>query len=206
MLKHSLSDFQSRIGHWLKPVPFHPNDVTLLSVLFAAIGAYFVWQHNWLGPLFFLLSFAFDGLDGALARAKNLVSSFGAYLDGVCDRLVEFFALLPFLLLPLPADPALWLTSLFFPALLTLFFGSCMTAFSKAYADHREVCDAKTAAHLRTLMPRTERVIAIWVAMLLFIEGRMDVLLPLMWVIAIGSILTFVWLQKAAWQSRQKNR
>lgn len=193
MLKNSLSSFQARAGLFFKWLPLHPNDITLLSVLLAAAGAWFVWQQNALGPILFLFSFLVDGLDGALARAKNLTSAFGAYLDGTCDRLVEFFALLPLLFAPLPG--------LFLPALLTLFFGSCMTAFSKAYADHREAVEHKKAAKLATLMPRTERVIGIWVGLVLFVTGRFDLLIPLMWILAAGSILSFVWLQYAVWRA-----
>ncbi len=193
MLKSSLSSSQSRVGQLFKWLPLHPNDITLLSVLLAAAGAYFVWQQSILGPVLFLLSFLIDGLDGAVARAKNLTSSFGAYLDGICDRLVEFFALVPLLFAP----------SLFLPSLLTLFFGSCMTAFSKAYADHREAVEHQKAAKLATLMPRTERVIGIWVGLVLFVAGRFDILIPLMWILAAGSILSFLWLQFAVWRAKK---
>ena len=193
MLKDSLSSLQTRVGEFLKPLPLHPNDITLLSVVFAAAGAWFVYQQSLLGPILFLLSFLVDGLDGALARAKNLSSAFGAYLDGTCDRVVEFFALLPLLLSPLPG--------LLIPSLLTLFFGSCMTAFSKAYADHREAVEHKKSAKLSTLMPRTERVIGIWVSLVLFVQGRNDLLIPLLWILAAGSILSFIWLQYAVWRA-----
>lgn len=196
MLKNSLSSFQSRIGDLIKPLPLHPNHLTLLSVLLAAAGAWLAWQHDPLSLLLFLLSFAIDGLDGALARAKNLTSAFGAYLDGMCDRLVEFFSLLPFLFTPV----------YFIPALLILFFGSVMTAFSKAYADHREVCDAKTAAKLTTLLPRTERAIGLFVALLLFVQNLSDFLLPLLWILAAGSVLSFLWLQYVIFRAGEKSK
>ena len=194
MLKSSLSSFQDRVGDFIKPLPLHPNHLTLLSVLLAALGAWYSWQLSLIGPLFFLLSFAIDGLDGALARAKNLSSHFGAYLDGMCDRLVEFFSLIPFLFTPV----------YLLPALLILFFGSVMTAFSKAYADHREVCDAKTAAKLTTLLPRTERAIGLFVALVLFVQGRFDLLVPLLWILAAGSMLSFLWLQYGVWRASLK--
>ncbi len=192
-IKSSLSKQQEKVGELFKWLPLHPNDITILSVVFAAAGAWFVWQQSILGPILFLLSFAMDGLDGAIARAKNLSSAFGAYLDGTCDRLVEFFALLPFLFSPI--------SGLFLPSLLTLFFGSVMTAFSKAYADHREAVEHKKAAKLSTLMPRTERVIGIFVAMLLFLQGMNNLLINLMWILAAGSILSFLWLQYAVWRA-----
>lgn len=192
-IKSSLSEHQNRVGQFFKWLPLHPNDITLLSVALAAAGAWYTYQLSLLGPVLFLLSFLIDGLDGAVARAKNLTSAFGAYLDGTCDRVVEFLALLPLLLFPLPG--------LLIPSLLILFFGSCMTAFSKAYADHREAVEHKTAAKLSTLMPRTERVIGIWVGLVLFVQGRMDLLVPLLWILAAGSILSFLWLQFAVWRA-----
>ncbi|VVB56576.1 Uncharacterised protein [uncultured archaeon] len=105
-------------------------------------------------------------------------------------------ALLPFLFSSVPG--------LFLPSLLTLFFGTCMTSFSKAYADHREAVEHSKAAKLSTLLPRTERVIGIWVALTVFINSRFDVLVPLMWVLAAGSILSFVWLQFVVWKAGEK--
>ncbi len=222
-IKSKLSEQQARVGQFFKWLPLHPNDITLLSVLLAALGAWFIFPQNLpgsfplilLGPFLFLLSFLVDGLDGAVARAKNLVSPFGAYLDGVCDRIVEFFALLPLLfssapglLSSIPASASLstpLLSGLFLPSLLTLFFGSCMTAFSKAYADHREAVEHSKAAKLVTLLPRTERVIGLWVCLILFIYSRFDVLVPLMWVLAAGSVLSFVWLQYGVWRAGGKN-
>ncbi len=192
-IKSRLSEHQNRVGQFFKWLPLHPNDITLISVVLAAAGAWYVWQLSLWGPVLFLLSFLVDGLDGAVARAKNLSSAFGAYLDGTADRIVEFFALLPLLLSPLPG--------LLIPSLITLFFGSAMTAFSKAYADHREAVDHKKAAKLTTLMPRTERVIGIWAGLVLFVAGRFDILIPLMWLLAAGSILSFLWLQFAVWRA-----
>jgi len=194
MIKDSLSDLQKKVGEILSFLPIHPNHITILSVVFAAFGAYFIFDKNWIGMLFILLAFAFDGLDGAIARAKKLSSKFGAYMDGICDRVVEFFVLLPFIL-----D-----SNYVLPSALILFFGTCMTSFSKAYADHREVCDAKTAAKLRTLLPRTERVIAIFIALALYLNGNAEVNY-LLWAISIASIIAFINLQLEAYYKAKKN-
>ena len=121
------------MGDFFKWLPCHPNDITILSFAAAIAGSYFIFLREPLGLAFFLLAFLFDGLDGAVARAKKLETAFGAYLDGILDRLVEFFALLPLF----------FNSTLMVPSLLVLFFGSCMTAFSKAYASHRGLMDAK---------------------------------------------------------------
>lgn len=193
MMKNTFSGLQSKIGDIIKPLPLHPNDLTILSVVLAIIGAYFIFAMNPLGLVFIALSFATDMLDGALARAKNLVSNFGAYLDGITDRLVEFFALLPLFFVP----------QFLLPSLLVLFFGSVMTAFSKAYADHREVLDAKTASKLKTPLPRAERVIAIFIVLALFLYGYAFQALWLMWSLAAVSIFSFIYLQYAVYKARR---
>lgn len=185
MIKNSLAGLQEKIGKMFSFLPLHPNHITVLSLACAAFGAYFVYEKNIFGLVLFLFAFLFDGLDGAIARAKSLSSAFGAYLDGICDRLVEFFALLPFFFYP----------EFVFPSLLALFFGTCMHSFSKAYADHRLVCDAKTAAGLKSFLPRTERVIGIFLALLLLVIGEISFAWYLLWALAALSIIAFLMLQ-----------
>ncbi len=83
--------FLGRIG-------FTPNALTIVgSLLTASVGVLvalglFVPA----GVCLWLFSLT-DTLDGALARATDRVSSFGAFLDSVCDRIAEaaiFFGLL----------------------------------------------------------------------------------------------------------------
>lgn len=192
MIKNIFESSQEKIGEMLKPLPLHPNHITLLSVLLASVGAYFIFNKGAFGILLIFLSFACDGLDGAVARAKKLTSAFGAYLDGVSDRVVEFFALLPLIL-----DANFML-----PSVLALFFGTCMTSFSKAYASHRGVMDVAPAAKMRTILPRTERVIGIFIALILFVYGYLEYGYYLMWTIAALSIISFAGLQIEAYKKK----
>ncbi|MFA5108114.1 MAG: CDP-alcohol phosphatidyltransferase family protein [Candidatus Micrarchaeia archaeon] len=185
MLKKSFSNFQEKLGEMLKPIPLHPNHITALSVLFAGAGTYFAFGGNLLAIPMFAISFALDAIDGAIARAKGLTSKFGAYMDGICDRLVEFLALLPLFLF----------AEFVFPALITLFFGTCMTSFSKAYASHREIADNKEAAQMKTIMPRAERVIAILIVLALFLYGEVMYAWYLLWAVAAVSVISFIFLQ-----------
>lgn len=185
MLKKSFGGLQKQVGDAFRFVPFTPNQITVFSVFIAAVGSIYVYHKDPVGPLLCLLAFAIDGLDGAIARAKNLVSHFGAYLDGVSDRMVEFFSLLPLFLS----------TELMLPSLLTLFFGTCMTSFSKAYADHRGVVDRKTAANLKTILPRTERVTAIMLALVLYVLDYYVEAMWILWITAGLSAISFVGLQ-----------
>src|SRR5919199_4984309 len=67
-----------------------PNALTVLGSLLTASVGLLVAQ-GWFvaaGVCLWLFS-ATDTLDGALARATNRVSVFGAFLDSVCDRYAE---------------------------------------------------------------------------------------------------------------------
>lgn len=196
-MKQKGAKLQNEIGKLLKPIPLHPNHITALSLIFAAIGSYFTFRNDALAVLIFLIAFCLDALDGAVARAKSLCSTFGAYMDGICDRLVEFLALLPFF----------FNSEFLFPTLLTLFFGTCMTSFSKAYASHRKLADEKTAAGMKTFMPRAERVIGIWLVLALFLYGEISYAWYLLWAMAAVSVLSFVLLQYEACKiGARKNR
>jgi CDP-diacylglycerol--glycerol-3-phosphate 3-phosphatidyltransferase len=89
-LAESPALFLGRLG-------FTPNALTIVgSLLTAAVGLLIA--QGWFlaaGICLWLFS-ATDTLDGALARATNRVSVFGAFLDSVCDRYAEaavFFGL-----------------------------------------------------------------------------------------------------------------
>jgi CDP-diacylglycerol--glycerol-3-phosphate 3-phosphatidyltransferase len=76
---------------------FTPNALTILgSLLTASVGLFIV--QGWFlaaGVCLWVFS-ATDSLDGALARATDRVTTFGAFLDSVCDRYAEaavFFGL-----------------------------------------------------------------------------------------------------------------
>ena len=76
---------------------FSPNAVTIVGSLLTASVGLLIAQGWFLaaGICLWLFS-ASDTLDGALARATNRVSIFGAFLDSLCDRYAEaavFFGL-----------------------------------------------------------------------------------------------------------------
>lgn len=152
---------QLSLGKLFSSLPFTPTQITLSSVLFAAIGFLFAsvsLPYHALG--FFVLAGIVDAIDGAVARAKKMVSAQGAYIDGITDRLVEFLFILSFFFFPLP--------SVLIPASLTLiiflFFGSSMSSFATAYAEHRHVADGKKIAAQPGILPRAERLIILFAA------------------------------------------
>lgn len=90
ILAETPARFLGRLG-------FTPNGLTIIgSLLTASVGV--LAAQGWFlaaGLCLWLFS-ATDTLDGALARATDRVSLFGAFLDSVCDRYAEaavFFGL-----------------------------------------------------------------------------------------------------------------
>ena len=154
--------FQAKAGKLFARLPFSANQITVFSVFLAAIGLVFAYlQQPLFSLLFFILSGASDAIDGAVARAKNEVSARGAYIDGISDRLVEFLFILSFACFALPAFIVPTALSL----VCFLFFGSCMTGFATAYADHRKVADKKKLARQPGILPRAERLILLFIAL-----------------------------------------
>mgnify|MGYP002631447577 CR=1 FL=1 len=105
---------------WLKVTP---NQMTAIGLaLVSASCLAFFWHRSTLvfgGTL--AVAFAFDSLDGAVARRRNMTSRFGGYLDAVIDRYQE---LLVFLALG-------WFTQQWLLAMLC-FAGGVFTSYAKA--------------------------------------------------------------------------
>ena len=71
--------------------PVTPNQMSFLSFI-AAIGSLslFVTGHNVWAGLVAQASSVLDGVDGDLARIKNMKSSFGGFFDAILDRYSDF--------------------------------------------------------------------------------------------------------------------
>lgn len=172
-------------------IPIHPNAVTAVAVLLA-IGGFvlFFYSLNFLGLAFFILAFLLDAVDGAIARAKGLVSRKGAFLDGISDRLVEFFLILALFVVVPDLQTQLLLLAI-------LFFGTCMTSFVKAYAEHSGLVDNETAKRMPGLLERAERSVLLVLCLSLLAFSLVSWVLPLLVLIALLSIITFaqrIWI------------
>lgn len=156
--------FQKASGKLFAHLPLSANQITLCALLLALVGFYFAYaQQPLLSLLFFILSGAADAIDGAVARARKQVSARGAYIDGMIDRLVEFLFICSFFFYALPPfilPAGAWLIAY-------LFFGSCMTGFATAYADHRKAAGARKLASQPGILPRAERLILLFAALAL---------------------------------------
>lgn len=132
-----------------------PNQVTLigLGLVLANCAAYLVHKSTFWFGLLLALSFAFDGLDGAVARLTSRTSRFGGYLDAIIDRYQEAAV---FLVLAIVED--LWL-----PCFLAL-TGSLFISYNKARTAVEIAIDNDTWPDL---LERLERIV-ILCALLIF--------------------------------------
>ncbi|MFA5049536.1 MAG: CDP-alcohol phosphatidyltransferase family protein [Candidatus Micrarchaeia archaeon] len=175
---------QDKLLSFFSAVPLHPNHITLLSVLIAII-AFAIFQYNQLySIILFAISFFIDAVDGVVARAKNLASKKGAFLDGISDRLVEFLIILT-IMYYFSSNQIILLSSI-----CILFFGTCMTSYVKAYAHHQGLLNEKEAKKLPGILERAERVILLFLilASLVYFQQYSIYLIVLT---AILSVITF---------------
>jgi CDP-diacylglycerol---glycerol-3-phosphate 3-phosphatidyltransferase len=153
-----------------------PNQLSCLGIVCSiAAAAAFATERRRTGALFLALSGLLDILDGALARVSGQVSPFGAFLDSVLDRYSDLVVLagLVFLFMRLhrPEDVA---------ATLFALMGTVMVSYTRARAESVGV-ECRVG-----LMERGER-------MLVLLAGALfDVLVPAIWVVAVGANATAV--------------
>ncbi len=74
-----------------------PNHVTVASFIVGAVGAFFYLGGDHrsfvVAGLLIYAATILDGVDGMLARSKNICSRYGAYLDLYLDRVTDFLVL-----------------------------------------------------------------------------------------------------------------
>jgi archaetidylinositol phosphate synthase len=85
-----------------------PNMISVLGLILALIGAYFVTQQQWLFAfVFFLLAPTMDLIDGTVARALKKQSNWGNYFETMIDKLVDFTMIASFVFIPIYSIPAI---------------------------------------------------------------------------------------------------
>jgi phosphatidylglycerophosphate synthase len=129
-------------GRALARTGITPNRITALSLLVAFFSAYFFYLGELLiGLAIMLLAVFMDMLDGAVARAANMESKFGATFDHTLDRYAEFFFIMGLMMGPVDYVSIPWwpvaVGDRFVPwfwGVLAL-FGMIMASFTRAKAE-----------------------------------------------------------------------
>jgi len=145
-----------------------PNTLTVLGLILSILTAVIIAQGLFLaGGLLVLFAGIFDMFDGALARARNASTTFGAFFDSTLDRYSEsiiLFGLLFYALqMPVMQDrfwpfryEQSWMITLVFIAVV----GSFMVSYAKARAEGLGL-ECKTG-----LLARPERVVILALGLL----------------------------------------
>lgn len=123
LIKHVLDPIWDAAATPLIRAGFTPNQITLAGLgMITLSAAMYLWHQS---PVVFSLmlafSFAFDALDGAVARRRNMRSKRGGYLDAMVDRYQELLVL----------AAMAWVHDLWALA-LAVFSGSVLTSYAKA--------------------------------------------------------------------------
>jgi len=139
-----------------------PNQLTTLSIPFALIAAYFLYEGslnplnsiNWIyAAIWMLIALGIDAVDGALAQVTNKKTNFGNYYDAVVDRIVEIILLAGL--------------AVAFPLLVFLAISFCLlVSYIKARVGLVIVTDNRDWP---SLGERSDRLILLWIGVILMI-------------------------------------
>ncbi len=169
-------------ARFLGRLGFSPNGLTIVGSLLTASVGLLVAQGWFLaaGICLWLFS-ATDTLDGALARATNRVSVFGAFLDSVCDRYAEAAVFFGLVWWYQSTGNALGV-ALAYLALV----GSLMVSYARARAEGVGLQAAEVG-----WFQRPERIIALGVGLILapFVPGILLAVLALLAILTTVTVL-----------------
>ncbi len=135
---------------------WNPTILTILSLIAAILFFTGIVTHIYLLSVISVVGFVFDMLDGYVARYQKKVSKIGAFLDSSFDRVSDFFLVAGFgvaHLVPWGLVVIVVFTSFFISYLRTL----------------GELTFGKTPISSTGLMQRTERIVLLIFAFLLFL-------------------------------------
>jgi len=146
-----------------------PNTLTVLGLILSILTAVIIAQGLFLaGGLLVLFAGIFDMFDGAMARARNASTTFGAFFDSTLDRYSEsiiLFGLLFFALHKSVIQDRFWPFQYEQSWMIILVFiatvGSFMVSYAKARAEGLGL-ECKTG-----LLARPERVVILAIGLLI---------------------------------------
>ena len=186
--------FWDRLAHGLARLKISPNQVTWAGLVLVLVNCGLFSLHRdtlWFG-LGLAIAFAFDALDGAVARITKSTSNYGGYLDAVVDRyqeVVVYFTIA-------------WVTGYWMVCFLAI-TGSLLISYNKARTAIEIPIDNN---RWPDLLERLERLVYICLALVIdpLINSWID--LPerfLFYAIAILAVLTHLTAAQRFFRARQ---
>ena len=173
--------FGDRLDAWIHRIfpflfwrPLRPDVLTVIGACVSLAAAFALARGQLLaGGLLILFGGFFDLVDGVVAHHRGVATSFGAFLDSTLDRLVDSVLMLG--LVVLYASSGDLVTAAVASGVLV---STTLTSYAKARA---ETVIPKLEGGL---LERGERV------GLLAVGALFDVMVPILWILAIGTTLT----------------
>ena len=169
-LRSLSSNITNRIGKIIGGMGISANFITFLVLISGFIAAYFIYlgYFQW-AVLFIIISGLLDGIDGAVAKANNKETKFGALFDSVTDKITEISWYIALGLL----NPLFWPPA----AMATGFF-----MLSSYISKHAKAVGGKSGGGI---MERKERIILIIIGLLVI-----NWMIYILYLIAFLSLLT----------------
>jgi phosphatidylglycerophosphate synthase len=91
--KHLNRPISTRISYLLMDTSVTPNQTTIVAFLIGLVGVVLIFMGGYVntivGTVLLQVNSIVDGIDGELARIRHQNSDFGAYLDSVCDEILN---------------------------------------------------------------------------------------------------------------------
>ncbi|HKP54491.1 MAG TPA: CDP-alcohol phosphatidyltransferase family protein [Chloroflexia bacterium] len=169
--------------------PITPNMLTLFGLVLNGVVAYLLaTEHLVAGGLMMIFAGLFDMLDGALAKITNRVSDFGAFLDSVVDRYSEAIVLFGLLLYYYYRPNSQGLIEIIL--IYVILVGSTMISYARARAGALKIKNEVG------IMARPERIVILAVGLLF----ATVLLVPALWVLAVGTQITAIQRIIYVWQ------
>lgn len=178
MIKEKLGHRIDGVIHTLFPFlflrPINPDLLTVVGMLVAgAAGLAFAEGAFPLAGCLLLAGGFFDLVDGVVARHFGIATRFGAFLDSSLDRVVDILVMLGLVVFYVRADSVLGVG-----LCGIVLVASVLTSYAKARAEL--VLDRMPGG----LLERGERI------GLLAIAALFDLVDPILWVLAVGTVVT----------------
>jgi phosphatidylglycerophosphate synthase len=180
VIKEKLGD---RLDGWIQVAlpflfrrPMNPNFLTVLGVLVSLLAAVAFARGSFLAAGFLVLAGGFfDLIDGVVARHHGVSTRFGAFLDSTLDRLVDMALLLGI---------AMHFAQMGRPGGVLLAGVALVATVLVSYA---KACAERSVPQLTVgVLERGERVL------ILAAGAIFDLLVPALWIVAVGSTITVI--------------